>query len=129
MKQILALSVVVLLQGVFSSAFAYEVPTHQKLTIEAFNRSKLVTDPSFLPSIGLSLSTSDYTDSKNQGRNTLGLFEWGANYEDDLPRFCNHFFDLQFNNYAGRPLSLTANLVSPFCPFPYVSGVTAKILS
>ncbi|HEY8101772.1 MAG TPA: hypothetical protein VIF82_13570 [Burkholderiaceae bacterium] len=100
---------------------AYEISTHEMLTRAAVNRSVLVVPTPSLPSLMSDLGLSDWgggtfisSDGLRifSGVNDKEIIPWGANYEDSqyLTRVFNHFFDPQFNNFAGRPLFKVQNL-------------------
>src|SRR3990167_1734386 len=106
--------------------FAYEVTTHRVLTREAAVRSLLNTSSGaqLLSDLGLNgWNAEDYVGSTGEkATDILGIMAFGADFEDGddqhPKRVYNHFFDTQYDNFAGRGLSFTPlvqGLKSPDC--------------
>ena len=75
-------------------ACAYEVDTHTKLSVEAYNTSSLVKNADVLDSLGLK-DTDKFKNSKSDDHTIRELIGDGANFEDNLSLYrpINHFFD------------------------------------
>jgi hypothetical protein len=103
---------IILLIGVIGHAPilpAYEILTHANLSRNAAEKSVLGDNSAagVLSSIGLYLPIQDdvnqtFPNSMNENRSILELIQDGASFEDNFPRFLNHFYD-PLNN---RPLTL-----------------------
>jgi hypothetical protein len=96
MKQLLVSLFVTPMLTCTSIAAAYEITTHQKLSEAAVSASILQTDSTVLPNLGLQ-PLSDQQQQFLNSRGTKGtisaLFQEGASFEDDSPRFVHHFYD------------------------------------
>jgi len=80
------------------SVHSYEVPTHQELSSHSVDLSNLSTDFSLLNDLGLQSFNREQTfnnpDEPNGNNITIkGLFRNGSKFEDNFPRFVNHFYD------------------------------------
>jgi hypothetical protein len=102
-----------------TTANAYEVPTHQALTIEAVNRSVLVTDPTLLTDIDMPGIDAQYpmtsTAGTYPGRTVVstGAADEDGHTIDDTRRVFNHFYDVQYNHYAGRGMDVLGYVGNP----------------
>lgn len=82
------------------SATAYEVRTHQKLTLRAVEQSVLAdATQGPLAALGIADLGEKFRSIPSSGVGEIvsaaGLVGLGAIYEDDLPRFVRHFYDPQ----------------------------------
>jgi len=78
--------------------------------LQAVNNSSIVKEPGLLKTLGLKKMQDDkiFPNSNNKRNTIRELVRFGARFEDDSPRFINHFYDPLQN----RPLQN----VSPFNP-------------
>jgi hypothetical protein len=95
-----------------SAVYAYEIDTHERLSIEAYEVSVLRKDPELLPSLGIN-DSDKFKNSENTDRTIRELVGDGARLEDGTtdcdsrPR--NHFYDplsgrgLHRSLFAGEP--------------------------
>jgi hypothetical protein len=116
MKGICRLVVLTAAFGLNVNAWSYEEITHQFLSQEAAINSILTsTALTDLNLSALNAPTLDYTTSTGVPGNALSLITFGALWEDDGPtnRSVQHFYDPQFNHYAGRGLSLPTGTFFP----------------
>ena len=74
------------------AVWSYEIDTHEKLSTEAAAVSQLQKDPELLKNMGLKL-TDKFKNTDGKDRNISELIGDGANFEDNLPRPLNHFYD------------------------------------
>lgn len=108
-------------------AAAYNTSEHKVMTEIAVNRSALnpANDPTLLLDLGLSWTDTSFVSHNGTATGSIEkIAGWGAIYEDcnffeplfnptlqilcagnDLQRPFNHFFDVQYNNFQGRPLT------------------------
>src|SRR5688572_27308672 len=98
------------------SVYGYDASTHSILSTRAAQRSILYTDTSLLADWGFG---SPYTETFNSldftARQIDALVAAGSEHEDNLSqikRVYNHFFDPQFNSYAGRGLYALSGAVT-----------------
>lgn len=68
--------------------YGYLVQTHEEITEHAVRASALARPDGPLRDIGLNT-----IDTIVGGRSIVDAFRFGANHEDDFPRFCNHFYN------------------------------------
>jgi hypothetical protein len=110
--------------GIAAVSYGYEVSTHLLITADAVSRSNVATQSSLLADIGLApLATAAYGPAANgQLLTAPAMIQYGAEAEDyvNLPqhvaRVFNHFYDVQYNGYAGRGLAqygMTIGIPSP----------------
>jgi hypothetical protein len=112
-KMLRAAASLILGVGIATVSNSYEVSTHLLITADAVSRSKLVSESSLLADIGLPpLGTASYgPTASGQLVAAPAMIQSGAEAEDyvNLPqhiaRVFNHFFDVQYNGYAGRGLT------------------------
>lgn len=91
-----------------TAANAYTVSTHMELSRIAVENSMLKRDPALLSDLGLgAYGTPEFVDTDGKVGNVTEIIAFGAQFEDDdtTGRFLRHFYDPQFNNYAGRGLA------------------------
>jgi len=87
-------------------AQAYKETTHEALSEQAAAKSFL-SDPTFLSGLGLGpWAALDYVGDSGAPRTLQQIIGFGARFEDTpFLRSRNHFFDPQFQNFAGRGLN------------------------
>ena len=109
-----AMRVLCFLLGVVTAGVGhtYEVFTHQQLSLRAAERSRLWNDTSILANAEMP-ARAELAYPATTGGNTdlVCLIMIGAAQEDNdyLVRVFNHFFDVQYNNFAGRGMSVRAD--------------------
>ena len=83
---------------------AYEVPTHENMSESALARSDIATG-NVLAQLGLDPYSSNeiFTNPQTFNKNItiVKLVRQGANFEDNIPRFLNHFYDPINNSGLG----------------------------
>jgi len=112
-----ALLVTLALLAMLSTAlWAYELPTHQRFSRIAYERSVLA-DGGFLSSMGITDTIRLVPTSKDRLAAPPEVVALGAQYEDDLfplpPRPFNHFFDPQNEGRGLDKPPLAAQVPSP----------------
>ena len=87
----------IMLSLVNSIAHAYEQPTHENMSESALVRSDIAVTGNLLTQLGLDPYSSNKTflDPKTMSKQlTINeLIRQGAKFEDNTPRFLNHFYD------------------------------------
>lgn len=95
------------------STSAYEIDTHEKLSIEAYSASNLQKNPDVQGNLGLGASDK-FPGSDGISKSIIQLIGDGAKFEDtlsaDRPR--NHFYD----PLSGQPLTLLGVAVGSTSP-------------
>lgn len=78
-----------------SKAYSYTVPTHKELAGKTFELTRLNSDPELLKNLGLKpiAKGEEFLDHRGAMLTIKELIEEGAQYEDRIPWFLNHFYD------------------------------------
>jgi len=97
-----AVSGVVIALAAAPNARAYEVSTHRIITAHAVERSQVYTNSSILADIGMASYQGEVSSDIVFGVQV----EDTVNADLNIARVFNHFYDPQFNNYAGRGLTV-----------------------
>ncbi len=103
MKRLLIVGLLIAHSLIYSgNVFAYEVLTHQAMSVEALRASILATDPSLLPNLGLLPLSEEQTffDPTLLENATISeIIQRGAEQEDNArgSRFIHHFYDPVYN--------------------------------
>ena len=104
-KKILTLLIAASVTGM---TYAYEVPTHTLFCELAVSRSVLSTDGSLWTDLDMPFGLeTTYPASTGGVRLGSSLVPYGSIQEDEefQTRVFNHFFDPQYNNFAGRGMN------------------------
>ena len=84
---------------------AYEVPTHENMSESALVRSDIAATGNLLTQLGLDPYSSEekFLNPKTLRKEITikKLIRQGANFEDNIPRFFNHFYDPINNSGLG----------------------------
>jgi len=90
--------------------WAYEIETHEDMSQKSTEISVIFKDIGVLTGIGLEPieNKQKFPNSNGSNKDIVDLFRDGAKFEDNFPRFLNHFYDPIQN----RPLQN----VSPYSP-------------
>ncbi len=105
--RIAAVSFGVLLGTVVASDVrAYEVSTHRLITAHAVERSQAYNNPAILAELGMSAYQGVLANEIAFGVEAEDL----VSEQHAIARVFNHFYDPQFNNYAGRGLTVLSTI-------------------
>lgn len=97
-----------LLALIAKNSFAYEQPTHRRLSEAAVGQSILAQQGSILSEFGLTVDISKFSqqrfpNSKGKQQSIIQLIEDGADFEDAFPRPIHHFYDPDNDQSLQKP--------------------------
>ncbi len=99
-----------------TSLHAYEVDTHQRLSDQATQSANIYTDPSRLQELGMPSRDSVAFPLTTGGLGNLNTAVMVGSAREDTAysvAVFNHFFDPQYNNFAGRGMQVLGVIGHP----------------